>query len=150
MTSTRAVCAPRVRVPTNVAITSLAFVALGACHRVPITDEEFAARVIMSTCPVGVAPAKRTDAPPNASLTVSLRIEPAVPAGTEVNLHLEGPFSRDNNRVDANAPARFDLPNGVYLVRASLPGYVSIEGRAPLTAGCDATMTLVMKKPQTR
>jgi len=28
----------------------------------------------------------------------------------------------------------------------SLPGYVSVEGRANLTAGCEATMTMELKK----
>ena len=121
-----------------------------ACHQVPITQDELAQRATVSPCPPGIAPAKPTDAPPNASLTVVLRLDPAVPAGTEAVLRLEGPFNRDNAHIDATAAARFDLPKGVYLVRATIDGYTSVEAPAPLTAGCEATMTLVMKKPAKR
>ena len=128
-------------------VATVSTLAMSACHQVPITQDELAARASVSTCPPGIVPAKLSSEPPNASLTVTLRLEPAVAAGTEAVLRLEGPFNRDNTHIDASAASRFDLPKGVYLVRATIDGYTSVEGRANLTAGCEATMTLLMKKP---
>lgn len=124
---------------------SLCATMLSACHRVSVTPEEMASRVTVTTCPPGVVPAKPTDPPPSASLTVVVTTEPAVAAGTEVNLRLDG-NTRSTVRVDVTQPSQFSLERGVYLVRVSLPGYVTVEGRAPLTAGCEAKMTLLLKK----
>lgn len=120
--------------------------ALGACHRVSVSPEEMASRVAVSSCPPGVVPAKPTDPLPPASLTVTVLAEPPLPAGTEVNLRLEG-NTRSSVRVDVTQPSHFSLEKGVYVVRVSVDGYVAVEGRAPLTAGCVATMKLTLKQP---
>jgi hypothetical protein len=39
------------------------------------------------------------------------------------------------------------VPVAETTILASLPGYTPVEGRAPLTAGCSATLTLTLKKP---
>ncbi len=119
--------------------------ALAACHRVSVPPVEMASRVIVTSCPPGLVPTKPTDAPSPASLTVTVRTEPQVAVGTEANLRLEGPNTRSTIRVDVTQPSNFDLEKGVYIVRVALPGYVTVEGRAPLTAGCVATMTLILK-----
>ncbi len=120
--------------------------ALNSCRRVVLSSGEIASRVNMSACPPGVPAATVNDAPPLATLTVVLRTEPAVVAGTEASLRLDGETTRNSLRVDAALPQPFTLAKGVYVVRVSLPGYVGVEGRASLTAGCEATMTMVLRK----
>ena len=137
------------RRPSLVACASLCMSAtmLAGCHRTVLSTGEMASRVTVSACPPGIAPATPTEAPPLATLTVTLRTEPAVAAGTEATLRLEGETTRNSLRVDATLPQPFTLSKGVYVVRVSLPGYVGVEGRANLTAGCEATMTMTLKKP---
>ena len=123
-----------------------ALTASAGCHRTVVSASEMAARVTVSTCPPGIAPASITDAPPLATLTVTLRSEPPVAVGTEASLRLDGETTRNSLRVDATLPQPFTLSKGVYVVRVSLPGYVGVEGRASLTAGCEATMTMDLKQ----
>jgi hypothetical protein len=119
---------------------------VAACRGARPSATEMASRVTVSACPPGVAPAKPTDLPPPATLTVNMVTEPAVAAGTELNLRLDGETTRSSIRVDATQPSSFTLAKGVYIVRVALPSYVGVEGRAVLTAGCSATMTLVLRK----
>ena len=125
----------------------MALISLAGCRRVSIPSAEMASRVTMSACPPAAPLANPNDVPPLASLTITLRTEPPVAPGTEANLRLENEITKSSSRVDATLPQPFSLTKGVYLVRVTLPGYVGVEGRAPLTAGCEANMTLVLKKP---
>ena len=120
-------------------------IVLNGCHRAGLSGGEMASRVTTSVCPPGVAPASSAEGPPLATLTVTLRTEPPVAAGTEANLRLDGETTRNSLRVDASLPQPFTLAKGVYVVRVSLPGYVGVNGRATLTAGCEATMTMELK-----
>ncbi len=125
----------------------LALASVSACNRVIIPPEELAARAVMSTCPPGLpAPSPKED-PPLASLTVRVQSEPALPPGAEVSLRLGGDADKMTMRVNNTDATQLSLKKGVYLVTASAPGYVPVEGRAPVTAGCSATLTLVLKKP---
>jgi hypothetical protein len=117
------------------------------CRGAKPSAADVASRVTVSVCPPGVAPATPKDEPPPATLTVNMVTEPAVAAGTELNLRLDGETTRSSIRVDATQPSLFTLAKGVYVVRVSLPGYTGVEGRATLTAGCTATMTLVLRRP---
>jgi hypothetical protein len=133
---------------TGALVTPIALiVATGACNRTMIPPEELASRVIMSQCPPGIPAPTPKDAPPLASLTVTLRLEPAPPAGAEAIITLGGDADKSTLRVNPAEATQLSLTKGAYLIRASLPGYTTIEGRAPLTAGCSATMTLILKKP---
>lgn len=124
------------------------FAALAAACRGPgIPAAEMASRVTVSTCPPGVVPANPNDPLPPATLTLTIVTEPAVAPGTEINLRLDGETTRSTVRVDPTLPSAFNLTKGVYVVRVSLPGYTGVEGRASLTAGCEATMRLVLKRP---
>jgi hypothetical protein len=127
-----------------------AIVSLAGCNRAYIEPEELAARAIVSTCPPGLPAASPTVDPPLASLTVTLQIEPAVAAGTEATLRIDGETTRSGLAVDVSKATQLSVAKGVYTVRASLPGYTTVEGLARLTAGCNATMSLILKKPATR
>lgn len=118
-----------------------------ACNRVMLPPEELAARVIMSQCPPGLPAPSVNEDPPLASLTVNVRVEPAVSPTTEVRLTLDGDANKTVLTMNAGEATQLTLKRGAYLIRAAIPGYVPIEGRAPLTAGCSATLTLVLKKP---
>lgn len=132
-----------------VALVSAGLVSLAAACRGPgIPAAEMASRVTVSTCPPGVVPANPNDPLPPAKLTLTMVTEPAVAPGTEINLRLDGETTRSTVRVDPTLPSVFNLTKGVYVVRVSLPGYTGVEGRAALTAGCEATMRLVLKRPQ--
>ncbi len=119
----------------------------GACRGSRVPAAEMASRVTVSTCPPGIAPANPNDQPPLATLTLNIVTEPAVAAGTEITLRLDGETTRSTVRVDPSMPSVFNLTRGVYVVRVSLPDYTRVEGRAVLTAGCEATMRLVLKRP---
>jgi hypothetical protein len=120
------------------------------CHRTVVSATELASRVTISACPPGIVPANTTDVPPFALLTVTMRTDPPVASGTEANLRLDGETNRNSFRVDPTVPQPYSLAKGVYIVRVSLPGYVSVEGRANLTAGCEATMTMDLKKGESK
>ncbi|MBL0170676.1 MAG: hypothetical protein IPP90_08075 [Gemmatimonadaceae bacterium] len=120
--------------------------AVAGCHRTVVSATELASRVTVSTCPPGIVPATITDAPPLALLTVTLRTVPPIAAGIDASLRLDGETTRNSLRVDPTLPQPFSLAKGVYVVRVSLPGYVGVEGRANLTAGCEATMTMELKQ----
>lgn len=125
----------------------LAFAALVvSCRGAKTSAADVASRVTVSACPEGVPPSKPGEAAPPATLTVNMVTEPAVAAGTELNLRLDGETTRSSIRVDATQPSGFTLAKGVYIVRVALSGYTGVEGRAVLTAGCSATMTLVLRK----
>lgn len=131
----------------SVSCAALVIVTASACNRVVIPPEELASRAVMSTCPPGLpAPSAKED-PPLASLTVRVQAEPALPAGAEVTLRLAGDADKTTLRVNPADATQMSLRKGVYLVTASVPGYTSVEGRAPVTAGCSATLTLMLKKP---
>lgn len=122
---------------------------VSACNRQYIDPAELAARAIVSPCPPGL-PAPSPTAPlPNASLTVRVQVEPSVATGTEVSLRIDGETTRNTTTMDAAGSTQLSVPKGPYTVRASLPGYTTVEGLARLTAGCEATMTIVLKKPTT-
>jgi len=102
-------------------------------------------RVTISACPAGVATAPKDDAP-LANLTVSIATVPQVGRDTEATLRLEGETTRNTVRIDATTPSQFALAKGVYVVRVSLSGYSGAEGRVTLTAGCEATMTMELRR----
>ncbi len=121
--------------------------ALSACVHRRLSPEEMAARVNVSTCPPGVPAKSPTEAPPPGNLTLTITTEPQVAEGTELTLRLDGETTRSSIRIDATKPTGYSLAEGVYVVRAGLPGYTGVEGRVVLTAGCEATMTMQLKKP---
>lgn len=121
-------------------------VAVSACHRVTVAQEELSRRVTVSACPPGVEAASSTDTLPSASLRVELTFDPAMAAGTEIPLRLDGETTRSTIRVDATQPIGFTLAKGVYVVRVQPQGYTGLEARVPLTAGCTATVTMLLKR----
>ena len=101
--------------------------------------------VTISECPAGVAtPAK--EVAPLANLTVRITATPPVGRDTEATVRVEGETTRNTVRVDATAPAPFALSKGVYVVRVSLAGYGGAERRVTLTAGCEATMAVELRR----
>jgi hypothetical protein len=102
-------------------------------------------RAIISVCPAGVS-ADEQGIAPLANLTVRIATVPPVGRDTEATVRLEGETMRNTVRVDASLPAPFALAKGVYVVRVSLAGYSSAEGRVALTAGCEATMDVALRR----
>ena len=102
-------------------------------------------RSIISACPASVAPDAKGVAS-LANLTVRIATVPPVGRDTEATVRLEGETMRNTVRVNASAPAPFALAKGVYVVRVSLSGYNSAEGRVTLTAGCEATMDVSLRR----
>lgn len=131
---------------TVVLVTAVCALGASACHRVMIPQSELARRVTVSTCPPGVAPASDSDSLLPATLRVELTFEPAMAPGSEVALRLDGETTRSTIRIDPSQPTGFTVPKGVYLVRVSPAGYTGTEARVPLTAGCSATVTMLLKR----
>lgn len=117
-----------------------------ACHRVSIPPSELARRVTVSPCPPDVVAASATDTLPSATLRVELAFEPAMEAESEVALRLDGETTRNTIRVDPTQPIGFSLAKGVYVLRVNPSGYTGVEARVILTAGCKATVTMLLKR----
>lgn len=129
-----------------VAACACAIIAVTACRRVSVATDELARRITITECPPGVEPASANDTVPLASLRVHLTFEPAITAGTEIPVRLDGETTRSTIRVDATQPIGFSLAKGVYVLRVQPNGYTGLEARVPLTAGCNATVTMLLKR----
>lgn len=116
------------------------------CRRVAVAPSELAKRVTISTCPPGIVPTDPNAPLATALLRVTFLVEPAVPDSTLMTIRLDGETTRSSIRVDPMQPMSFALQKGVYIVRTVLPGYTNVEGRVPLTAGCEATMSMIIRK----
>lgn len=124
-----------------------AVMVFAACARRRLSPEEMARRVTVSSCPPGVPAKTATELPPPGNLTLTITTDPPVAEGTELTLRLDGETTRSSIRIDATKPTGYTLTEGVYVIRAGLRGYTGVEGRVVLTAGCEATMTMQLRKP---
>lgn len=120
------------------------------CHRTNVAPAERASRVSVSSCPPDVEAANRDSAPPLATLSVTLTINPPLADSSLITVRMDGETMRNVIRVNPAKPFGFTLVKGVYVVRITESGYTGVEGRVRLTAGCEATMTMQLKKDGTR
>lgn len=132
-----------------VRLAAIAGISVAGCRRgsAPSSDPGRASspRAIISACPASVVPETK-GVVPLANLTLRITTVPPVGRDTEATVRLEGEAMRNTVRVEASRPAPFALAKGVYVVRVSLSGYSSAEGRVTLTAGCEATMDVELRR----
>jgi hypothetical protein len=139
----------RRRAAALVLLTGIAGIAVSSCRRAGTRGGESGRgsgrRVTISACPAPVASDAKGVAP-LANLILHITTVPQVGRDTEATVRMEGETIRNAVRVDASVPAPFALAKGVYVVRVSLGGYGSAEGRVTLTAGCEATMAVELRR----
>ena len=125
----------------GVALSVLAGCGGGKASGASVASSETPTRVKVS-CPPRAAQVK---ADSQATLTVALRGDPPLAAGTAVSLRLFEETTQSTHQLDPVQPSAFGLRAGVYVLRVASKGYKTVEGQANLTAGCEITMTLDLK-----